>query len=144
MASSPQANLAQVAELKNWRKSLNLFALAKIIDQKLEYRRIGPPPGVAHPAYASPRENQLLPIQALVPMYNVAGVVKRFSRDTCTSASRERSQGRSDGFCRTVHRRPLTPRTARHTEMPTKPCALSGAWSYLQDPVAAFDQGSSP
>jgi hypothetical protein len=28
--------------------------------------------------------------------------------------SRERSQGRSGGFGRTVHRRPLTPRTAHH------------------------------
>ncbi len=36
VASSAQANLAQVAELKNLRKSLNPFALAKIIDQKLE------------------------------------------------------------------------------------------------------------
>ncbi len=63
------------------------------------------------------------------PMYNVVGVVKRFSRHTGTSASRERSQGRSDGFCRTVYRRPLTLRTARRTQLPTKPRAFCEASS---------------
>jgi hypothetical protein len=37
-----------------------------------------------------------------------------------TRVSRERSQGRSGGFCRTVHRRPLTPRTAHHHGHRTK------------------------
>ena len=36
VAASPQADHIQVAELKILRKSLNPFALAKVIDQKLE------------------------------------------------------------------------------------------------------------
>jgi hypothetical protein len=50
VASSPQANSARVAELKDLRKSLDPFRLAKIIDQKLERiyklanRRLSPKP----------------------------------------------------------------------------------------------------
>jgi len=39
VASSPQAHAARVAELQSLRESLNPFALAKAIDQKLEPQR---------------------------------------------------------------------------------------------------------
>src|SRR3989454_3944661 len=48
VASSPQAHAARVAELQSLRESLNPFALAKAIDQKLEHiyelanRRLSP------------------------------------------------------------------------------------------------------
>src|SRR5258707_5887205 len=37
------------------------------------------------------------------------------SRDTSSVCEAGAGQGRSGGFCRTVHRRPLTPRTARQS-----------------------------
>src|SRR5437879_1265999 len=46
------------------------------------------------------------------------------SRDTNGFASQERSQGRFGGVCRTVHRRPLTPRMARQNSHATKPTGL--------------------
>jgi hypothetical protein len=42
-----------------------------------------------------------------VSVYNGVGVVKNFFKHTPTFASRERRQGRSDRFCRTVHRQTL-------------------------------------
>ena len=42
-----------------------------------------------------------------VSVYNGVGVVKNFFKHTLTFASRERRPGRSDRFCRTVHRQTL-------------------------------------
>ena len=64
-----------------------------------------------------------------MPMYKVVGVVKSFSPYTPSLASRERGQGRPPK--RGVHRRPLTPRTARYPRSPTKPCGLTRASCYL-------------
>ena len=44
---------------------------------------------------------------ASVSVYNGVGVVKNFFKHTLTFASRERRPGRSDRFCRTVHRQTL-------------------------------------
>ena len=61
VASSPQANSARVAELKDLRKSLDPFRLAKVIDQKLERiykltnRRLSPKPMKKNQIIASGR-----------------------------------------------------------------------------------------
>ena len=62
VASSPQGDSARVAELKDFRKSLDPFRLAKIIDQKLERiyklanRRLSPKPMTENQIIASRRE----------------------------------------------------------------------------------------
>src|SRR5437660_411747 len=60
------------------------------------------------------------PSEIGAPIYNGVGVVKRHE----WFASQERSQGRFGGVCRTVHRRPLTPRMARQNSHATKPTGL--------------------
>jgi len=65
VASSPQADAARVAELQSLRESLNPFALAKAIDQKLEHiyelanRRLSPKVPQGLPATERTKSSQL-------------------------------------------------------------------------------------
>lgn len=68
------------------------------------------------------------------PIYNGVGVVKRHGWSCEPGAG----QGRFGGFCRTVYRRPLTPRTARKNFHGTKPTGLR----LEQDLLLARDHGS--